>query len=120
MINNEQSKETLMRHYEKEPELRSLITQLEADLGPNSIETVDDWQEDLIAIGVRRPGDGSRLVYVALELVEGGELRDSDDRFYFESEIARADDPVPYEVAERGVHMTYDELRAAIKRHLKL
>jgi|SRR5580658_4893008 hypothetical protein len=109
-----------MRHYEKDSELRSLVTQLQADFGPGSIETIDNWPEDLIATGVRRPGDSSRLVYVALELSEGGELRTGDDRFYFESEISRMDDPLPFEVAERGVHVTYDELRGAIRRHLKL
>jgi hypothetical protein len=50
----------------KDPELLGLITRLATDLGQGSIEVVDDWPEDLVAIGVRRRGDSSRLVYVEL------------------------------------------------------
>lgn len=90
------------------------------DLGPNTVTPIDNWPEDLIATGLQRRGDQSRLMYIALVLDAFGNALAGDERYYFECEILHPGEDIPYDVVERGERVTYDQLRDAAKRHLGL
>jgi hypothetical protein len=104
----------------KSPELRSLIDDLMKDLGPSSLTLTDNWPEDLIATGLQRRGDQSRLMYIALALDEYGNVHTGEERYYFECELLHPEETVPYDVVERGERVTYEQLRNAIARNLDL
>jgi hypothetical protein len=101
----------------KDPAVAELVDRLEADLGTGSFELVDHW-EDLMAIGLARPGDPEVLVYVAVLIDDEGDVLDTPDRFFYECESPSEASELGYDVAGSADHVPYDEVVKAVARHL--
>lgn len=50
----------------KLPEIHSLLSRLEGDLGENYFGITDHWEADLKAVGITKPGNPSVLVYLSI------------------------------------------------------
>jgi hypothetical protein len=102
----------------KDPAVGELVDRLASDLGADSFDLVDHW-EDLMAIGLARPSDHDVLVYVAVIVDDEGEILDSPDRYFYECESPSPDDPLGYHVAATGDRVPYEEVVRAAARHLE-
>jgi hypothetical protein len=103
----------------KDPAVGELVHRLAGDLGAGSFDVVDHW-EDLMAIGLARPGDHDVLVYVAVLIDDEGEVLASEDRYYYESETPSDAEEFGYYVSASGDHVRYDEVAKAVAHHLRI
>ncbi|MEV5749976.1 hypothetical protein AB0L00_19315 [Actinoallomurus sp. NPDC052308] len=102
----------------KDPAVRELVDRFAADLGAESFDLVDHW-EDLMAIGLARPSDHDVLVYVAIAINDEGDVLESEDRYYYECETPSDADELGYTVARSGDHVSYEEMLRAAAAHLR-
>jgi hypothetical protein len=107
-------------HARKSSELEEVIGRLKRDLEPIDIVVADHWPEDLVATGISRKGERSKLVYLALMLDEGGDLIPGERKYFYDCEILHFGAERPNEVVEHRERVTYQELRDAIRRYLRM
>jgi hypothetical protein len=72
----------------------------------------DDWQADLMAIGVAHRRDPATRVYISMALQAKG-------RYYYECESSDPTGVVPYVAGPRGTCVPFPELLAAMQEHLQ-
>lgn len=101
----------------KDPEVGELVDRLAADLGTESFDLVNHW-EDLMSIGLARPSDHDVLVYVSILVDDEGDVLDSPNRYFYECESPSGEDELGYDVAASGDHVPYEEVVKAATRHL--
>ena len=90
------------------------ITELLAALGieRRGWTVVDHWEADMCAIGLARPSDLRRLVYIST-------FNKADGRYDYECELPFGPKDTDYESADRREDVTYEELVKALERHLR-
>ena len=93
----------------KEERITKLLSAL--DLERRGWTVVDHWEADTCAIGLARPSDLRRLVYVSTFNKAAG-------RYDYECELPSGPEDTEYESTDRREDVTYDELVKALERHL--
>ena len=93
----------------KDPSIVSLLERL--DLTKRGWVTVDHWDSDLMAIGIARPNEPRRLIYVSI-------FDKPDERFYFECEEQAGSDEAEFRTGKSSEDATFDELLSAAVEHL--
>jgi hypothetical protein len=96
---------------EKEEALLSLLDFMRLD--DRGWETVDHWDADLCAIGIRAKGRDDRLVYMSTFGEKPGE-------YYYECEVANNASNLGYDVVDKGQHVRINALITALERHLQI
>lgn len=102
----------------KEAAVGELVDRIAADLGQQTFDLVDHW-EDLLAIGFACPSDHDVLVYVQILIDDEGELLTSENRYYYECETPDSTEEMGYRVTASGNDATYEQVARAIAQHLQ-
>ncbi len=89
------------------------ITQLlvALDLERRGWMIVDNWDADLCAVGIARPSEPRRLVYVST-------FNQPEGRYYYECDVPSGPLETDFERTDKGDSVTYDELLIVLVRHL--
>jgi hypothetical protein len=95
----------------KDPTIIRFLARLRAALGEGRFEIVDHWEGSRFATGVADPAQPRRLVYVS-------SYRMPEGRYYYDCEVPLGAEEDDFEVVETGVDVPYEEVEAAIRRHL--
>lgn len=96
----------------KSAAIDKMLAFLTATLGPFSFDVVDHWEGDLVATGIARPSDHSRLVYVLSEPLE---------RFTAILELApKVGSEIPYADVGKHQRLTLVELAQVVRAHLRI
>jgi hypothetical protein len=93
----------------KDPTIVALLERL--DLSERGWIAVDHWDSDLMAIGIARPNEPRRLIYVST-------FGKPNERFYFECEEPEGSDETEFRTGKSSEEATFDELLSAAVQHL--
>ena len=95
----------------KDDSVLRVLDRLRSDLGDDAFDVVDHWDADLCAVGVARPSDHRFLVYISTFPPENGVLA-------YECERPSSDPDLPYDSDGIVNEASYDDVAAAVTRHL--
>jgi len=95
----------------KDESLRKLVAELLQRLPPRSFVVVDHWEADPLAIGLARPSEPDRLVYITSD-------RDVRGRYFMSRELPSNSDLVPFRDGGADQFRDIDALARAIAVHL--
>lgn len=99
---------------EKEPQLIAAVDEVRRQLG-DSIEIVDQWDGDRLAVGIARRDEHQQLAYIAVKPTE------TADHFFVALETAPAPgSDLPYATAGEHDNLTLTDVVRVIGRHLRL
>lgn len=101
-----------MRVGPKDESIRRVLDRLRRDLGDHAFDVVDHWEADLCAVGVARPSDQRFVVYISTFPPERG-------LFSYECERPSTDGDLPYDSDGMVNEASYEEVAAAVSRHLR-
>jgi hypothetical protein len=96
--------------HSKEPELIQRVDRLK--LHNHGWIIVDHWEADRCAVGIARNDHPRRLVYLST-------YGKAQGKYDYECEEPTGPNPPDYITTASGVDVDFDELFAAIERHLK-
>jgi hypothetical protein len=95
----------------KDPTITRFLDRLGAALGEGGFQIIDHREGSPFATGVAAPAEPRRLVYVS-------SYRMPEGRYYYDCEVPLGAEEDDFEVVETGVDVSYEEVEAAIRRHL--
>jgi hypothetical protein len=99
---------------EKEPQLIAAVDELRRQLG-DSIEIVDHWDTDRLAVGIARRDDHQQLAYIAVKPARTAEL------FFVALETASVPgSDLPYATTGEHDNLTLTDVVRVVGRHLRL
>jgi hypothetical protein len=95
----------------KDESINRLIEWIVSIFGGDLIEIVDYWEGDFCAIGIRRKGNGNKLLYISTF----GKI---DYQYDFECEEILGGDNADYVVVDKGENITKDVLKSTLQEFL--
>ena len=112
-MNNPQAK-ILMQKLKKDISIINFLDKLSKAI-PGKYDICDDWEADLMAIGIINATYQKKLVYVST-------WKKKKDHYFYECKYTHSGDPndSDYETVSRGDSVDFDTLLAVIKNHLEI
>lgn len=95
----------------KDESITRLIEWIISVFGSHSMEIIDYWEGDLCAIGIRRKGMDSKLLYIST-------FGKMDSQYDFECEEFHGSNNTDYVVVDKGEDVTKDVLKNKIEELL--